>query len=332
MRVVVGGRVTVYMARGNYQLDCAYVRPDGVGELYKAFEKLKAELQARGWFDEDRKRDLPRFPQRVGIATSKTGAALHDMLTTIERRYRAMDVVVRPTLVQGDGSAEDVAAAIGELNGALVDVIIVGRGGGSIEDLWSFNTEVVARAIVESATPVISAVGHETDVTIADFVADRRAPTPTAAAVYVTPFTTDELMQKIDDLEQWLSDTMLERVESLADLVDTFVRGTALGRIQERLDHHILRVDQQEKRQPATLLRFLDSKLALTDHTERRLTALHPYRPLRLGFAIIERNRSPLLANELLRAGETVRVVRWQDEAEATITEVDHVNRETSDG
>jgi exodeoxyribonuclease VII large subunit len=332
MRVVVGGRVTVYPARGNYQLDCVFMRPDGVGELYRAYEKLKAELEERGWFDETRKRPLPRFPQRVGIATSRTGAALHDMLTTIDRRYRPLEIILRPTLVQGDGSAEDIAAAIRDLQGAGVDVIIAGRGGGSIEDLWAFNTEVVARAIVESTTPVISAVGHETDFTIADFVADRRAPTPTAAAVMVTPFTTEELIQHIDEMEQEFTSLMLDRTTELKNLVDEFVLGTALYRIEERLALMAQRIEQQVVRQQGSMLRSLELKQQAADHALQHIQALHPHRPLKLGYAVIERDQSPLLVGAPLRIGDNVRVVRWEEAAEMMVTMVTKLERGGNNG
>ncbi len=332
MRVVVGARVTVYMARGNYQLDCAYMRPDGIGELYKAFERLKSELQQRGWFDPSRKRMLPRFPQRVGIATSKTGAVLHDMLTTIDRRYRPLEVVFRPTIVQGETAAQDIAAAIAELNTTGVDVVIVGRGGGSIEDLWCFNTEGVARAIFESTVPVIAAIGHETDVTIADFVADRRAPTPTAAAELVTPYTSNELLQRIDEMQQHITQVMLDRTASLEELVMSFVTGSALDRIQDRLEVFADRVNELAMRQLASVHRRLDILTATVHHAMQRLEALHPYRPLRLGFAIIERNQSPLPATEHLLSGEIVRIVRWQDQAEATIHSVERVIKEATNG
>jgi exodeoxyribonuclease VII large subunit len=184
--VLVFGSLEVYAQRGEYQLVIELMEPRGLGALQLAFEQLKGRLQAQGLFEGARKRALPRFPRKIGIVTSPTGAAMGDILRVLHRRFGELHVVVRPVRVQGDGAAAEIAGGIADLN-ALgdVDVIIVGRGGGSLEDLWAFNEEVVARAIFESKAPVVSAVGHEVDFTIADFVADVRAPTPSAAAELV---------------------------------------------------------------------------------------------------------------------------------------------------
>ena len=188
LHVIVRGRVTVYEPRGECQVVLEHVEPKGRGALQLAFEQLKNRLSAEGLFDQNRKRPLPVFPRTIGIVTSLTGAAVHDMVTVLHRRCPILSVIVAPVQVQGEGSAEQIVSAIRSLNElGQVDVIIVGRGGGSSEDLWSFNEEAVVRAIVASRVPVVSAVGHETDVTLADFAADMRAPTPSAAAEAVAP-------------------------------------------------------------------------------------------------------------------------------------------------
>ena len=188
MAVEVRATPTIYEARGDFQLNVDTVRLAGAGALYEKFARLKAKLEAAGWFAAERKRALPAYPRAVGLVTSPQGAALHDMLTTFARRWPALRVVVYPTPVQGEGAPSRIVEAIRAANArAEVDVLIVGRGGGSIEDLWAFNDEAVARAVFESALPVVSAVGHETDFTICDFVADVRAPTPTGAAALVAP-------------------------------------------------------------------------------------------------------------------------------------------------
>jgi exodeoxyribonuclease VII large subunit len=188
LAVEVRATPTIYEARGDFQLNVDAVRLAGVGALYEQFARLKAKLDAAGWFDPARKRALPPFPRVVGIVTSRHAAALADVLTTLRRRMPSLPVIVYPTAVQGAGAAADIATAIGVANMRReVDVLIVCRGGGSIEDLWAFNEESVARAVFESAIPVVSGVGHETDFTICDFVADARAPTPTAAAALVAP-------------------------------------------------------------------------------------------------------------------------------------------------
>jgi exodeoxyribonuclease VII large subunit len=194
MEVLVRGRLSVYPPRGQYQLDIRVVEPRGLGALQAAFEKLKAKLSAEGLFDPGRKRPLPFLPKVVGIVTSPTGAAVRDILTVLSRRFPRLTVLVWPARVQGEGAAEEVARGIeGFDTRGGVDVLIVGRGGGSLEDLWAFNEERVARAIAKSRVPVVSAVGHEVDFTIADFVADVRAPTPSAAAEMVVPSEADLL-------------------------------------------------------------------------------------------------------------------------------------------
>ncbi|HOO76983.1 MAG TPA: exodeoxyribonuclease VII large subunit [bacterium] len=187
LKVVVQGRLTVYGPRGQYQIQAVKMSPRGGGELQLALEQLKRRLEKEGLFREDHKRPLPPFPSAVGVITSPTGAAIKDILQVLGRRFRGLRVVINPVRVQGEGAAEDIARAIEEFNlRGGVDVLIVGRGGGSIEDLWAFNEERVARAIFRSAIPVVSAVGHEIDWTVADFVADVRAPTPSAAAELIT--------------------------------------------------------------------------------------------------------------------------------------------------
>src|SRR6476646_10592882 len=205
LRVVARGRVSVYEPKGEYQLVCEHLEPQGLGALQLAFEQLKKKLQAEGLFDAARKRPLPALPRKIGIVTSLDGAAVRDIIKVLARRYRNAQLVIRPARVQGDGAASEVARglrAIARVPG--VDVVIVGRGGGSIEDLWAFNEEIVARAIAKSPIPVISAVGHETDVTIADVVADLRAPTPSAAAEMVVA-AKDEFVGRIGRLHDRLA-------------------------------------------------------------------------------------------------------------------------------
>jgi exodeoxyribonuclease VII large subunit len=212
LQLNISGRISVYERRGNYQLIASRAEPVGYGALQLAFEQLKARLEEEGLFDEDKKKPLPRFPQRIGVITSATGAAFRDILNVIDRRFSSVEVILYPSLVQGEGAAEQIAAGIAALDGEVsVDVIIAGRGGGSLEDLWAFNEEIVARAIFACETPIVSAVGHEIDFTIADFVADMRAPTPSAAAELVVR-ERDSIISEIARLR-----------ESLARSVDTFL-------------------------------------------------------------------------------------------------------------
>lgn len=211
LRVVARGRLSVYDPRGEYQIVCEHFEPAGLGALQLAFDQLKQRLSAEGLFDERRKRPLPSLPRRIGIVTSLDGAAVRDIVNVLVRRHGNVHLVIRPTRVQGEGAGPDVARGLQAVAAVKdVDVIIVGRGGGSIEDLWAFNEEVVARAIAGSPVPVISAVGHETDVTIADYVADVRAPTPSAAAEIVVA-RTEDFTARIDRLTRRLTAALSTR-------------------------------------------------------------------------------------------------------------------------
>jgi exodeoxyribonuclease VII large subunit len=235
LRVVARGRVSVYEPKGEYQLVCEHLEPQGLGALQLAFDQLKTRLQAEGLFDPGRKRPLPTLPRKIGIVTSLDGAAIRDIINILRRRYANAHLVIRPTRVQGDGAAIEIASglrAIARVPG--VDVIIVGRGGGSIEDLWAFNEEAVARAIAAAPVPVISAVGHETDTTIADFVADLRAPTPSAAAELVVA-AKDEFSARIDRMRDRLRAAARGRVQGLSRRVHVASSRPAFAGIPGRL-------------------------------------------------------------------------------------------------
>ena len=241
MALIARGRISVYDQRGEYQLICEYMEPAGIGALQTAFVQLKEKLALEGLFDEAHKINLPRFPRRIGVITSPTGAAIHDILNVLKRRFASLEVLLYPVRVQGEGSSLEIAQAIDEMNRlAGVDILIVGRGGGSLEDLWAFNEEVVARAVYRSKIPVISAVGHETDWTICDFVADLRAPTPSAAAELVIG-SSDELRNQIEAL----SGRLRRSVENLLSAHDGRLEGlrralhdprTMLGHLAQRMD------------------------------------------------------------------------------------------------
>lgn len=217
--VLAFGRVAVYDARGEYQIIVETLEPRGLGALQKAFEQLKKKLDAEGLFAESRKRGLPQFPWKIGIVTSPTGAAIRDIINIIQRRNPKISVLLYPVKVQGEGAAAEIAQGIEAMNHRNdIDALIVGRGGGSIEDLWAFNEEIVARAIYNSRIPVVSAVGHEVDFTIADFVADLRAPTPSAAAELVVPLWSDTI-QDIRDLADRLLETMRRQIAGYRDLL-----------------------------------------------------------------------------------------------------------------
>jgi exodeoxyribonuclease VII large subunit len=228
MHAICFGRVGVYEKRGQYQLYVSEVEPKGVGALQLAFEQLKERLFKEGLFEESHKKPAPVLPDRIGIVTSPTGAAIRDMLHVLKKRFANVEIIINPVKVQGEGAKEDIANAIQEFNRLNnVDVIIIGRGGGSLEDLWAFNEELVARAIYNSRIPIISAVGHEIDWTISDFVADLRAPTPSVAAELVIA-KKSELVEKLDDFEKRLRDYPLNIVNEYAQRLDEIEKDLAL--------------------------------------------------------------------------------------------------------
>lgn len=254
-RVVAEGRVGVYAERGEYQLYVDVMREAGRGELYERFLELKEKLDGEGLFDRERKKELPSYPSRVGVVTSDSGAALQDIRDVLRRRY-PVHVVLSPARVQGEGAAEEVAEALGRVDG-LCDVVIVGRGGGSIEDLWAFNMEVVARAVSECETPVVSAVGHEVDTTIADLVADRRAATPSEAAELVVP-DASQLLRRLDGYRSSLDSGVRRLVDAHTQSLDRFERvlerqpvimdyGDRLDRLEEDLDVEVERVVERKQ-------------------------------------------------------------------------------------
>ena len=291
-KVVCRGRLSVYPPRGNYQLDVFQVRPIGIGALQAAFEALYKKLLEEGLFDESRKRQIPRFPKKIGIVTSPTGAALHDILTVLRRRYPLVKVLLRPAAVQGVGAELEIARAIAEMNllptDDQPDVLIVGRGGGSLEDLWAFNEEAVARAIYASRIPIISAVGHEVDVTIADFTADLRAPTPTAAAELATP-DKNELLSAISSSSSSLDYFMKRRLSDLRTELISHTSGYGLKRVLgQALSEKRSKLDQYSDGMTSRIEHFLELATARSEKFNAILTALNPYGVLERGYAIVQ--------------------------------------------
>ena len=240
-QVQVYGNVSVFEARGQYQLSVQILQPRGLGLLQAKFEALKRKLEAEGLFEAARKRPLSRFPRRIGIVTSPSGAAIRDMLNVLKRRAPWLEILINPVRVQGNGAAAEIAVAIRELatpneQWAPVDLIVVARGGGSIEDLWEFNEEIVARTIIDVGVPVVSAIGHEIDFTICDFVADLRAPTPSAAAELIVPDILD-LQRRMDVLERGLSRELLQRLRDAQQQVD-LARETLYRQVMHRIDNY----------------------------------------------------------------------------------------------
>lgn len=258
MKVLVRGRITVYDARGEYQIVVEQMEVRGTGSLQAAFEQLKLKLQAEGLFSPEAKKPIPLYPQTIGIVTSPTGAAIRDILQIIRRRFANVSIIINPVRVQGEEAPWEIAKAIRELNErADIDVLIVGRGGGSIEDLWAFNEEIVARAIFESRIPIISAVGHEIDFTIADFVADLRAPTPSAAAELVVKNKQD-LLEKISAIQKKMHRLIRYRLDLYSGRVQRYSRIWMSPRYMDRFFHgHQQTIDTLEMRLRQSLLHKL---------------------------------------------------------------------------
>ncbi len=244
LKILVCGRISLYPQRGRYQLVASAIEPRGAGALQMAFEQLKKKLEAEGLFSQERKKQIPALPQKIGIVTSPTGAAIKDILTVINRRFANVEILIYPCKVQGDGAKEEIAAGIRYLNDnyPALDVLLIGRGGGSIEDLWAFNEEIVARAIAASTIPTISCVGHEIDFTIADFVADLRAPTPSAAAEIVVK-NKSELQNTLKNFMTRLTQNIGNQIESLDHQLTGFARSMPFSRPKAIFEGHIQNLD-----------------------------------------------------------------------------------------
>ncbi|MCL2223805.1 MAG: exodeoxyribonuclease VII large subunit [Defluviitaleaceae bacterium] len=299
MKVVVFGRLSLYEKTGQYQLYVEYMEPAGVGGLQLAFAQLKEKLEAEGLFSQERKRALPPFVNTVAIITSPTGAAVRDIIRIIRERNRAVKIILAPAIVQGENAAADLVRAIREVNefgGA--DVIILGRGGGSVEDLWAFNEEILARAVADSAIPIISAVGHETDFTISDFVADLRAPTPTAAAqtaVYDQHQLCEYLSEMQAELSQALSDKILQRRVGLKTLLASLSR--------------------------AANTRLLHERQTLS-HMETLLEKTSPFTIFKRGYALTQHENTPITSVKTLHTGQNIKITYADGQAFATIEKI----------
>ena len=292
MKIIANGKITVYPPRGSYQLDVRSMKPAGVGELQAAFEKLKQKLFEEGLFDEELKKPIPRFPQKIGIVTAIDGAAFQDMKSIASRRYPLAELVISSCRVQGEGAAEEIVKSIKLLNQQNdIDVIVVGRGGGSLEDLWAFNEEIVARAIFASKIPVISAVGHEVDFTISDFVADLRAATPSAAIELATP-NKDDLFGYISEFSYYNSQKMFEILRSCRDEVTSHITSYGFRMPQDFIRNKTQYLD-------SVLYKFsnlADNKIVSgktrIDLLESKINAMSVDSVLKRGFSYIKQNES----------------------------------------
>jgi len=286
MSVEARGEITVYERSGQYQLCVFEMTPAGLGSLQLALEQLKKKLSKEGLFDESRKRRLPQFPARVGVVTSPTGAAIRDIVRIVRKRQPGVEIILRPVRVQGEGAAQEIAQAVDEFNRfGAVDVLIVGRGGGSLEDLWAFNEEVVARAIHASRIPVVSAVGHEIDFTISDLVADVRAPTPSGAAQMVVR-DREEVSREIQALARGLAAGVRNRISSLRREIERTRNRYAFARAPDIVRQRAQRLDEVSRRLQTSGSRILGERKQRVDSYAGSLRALDPAEVLRRGYAV----------------------------------------------
>lgn len=286
MKVIVKGRVAVYERDGQYQVYIDRMQRDGLGEKHIAFEKLKAKLSAEGLFDAKYKKPIPKYPRKIGVVTAPTGAAIRDILNILSRRFKYSDVVLYPVLVQGQNAAESITEAIEFFNREnYVDVMIIGRGGGSIEDLWAFNEEIVARAVFKSKIPVISAVGHEIDFTISDFVADLRAPTPSAAAELVVP-DKNELCEKFNNVLSRMNTCVKRIVENKKLTLKYFKDNSALKNASLKINEKRMYLDSVSSDFENICIKILNEKKQSLSVQSSKLDGLSPLGTLARGFSL----------------------------------------------
>ncbi len=344
MNVLVEGRISAYPATGSYQIYVDKMEMDGIGKLFIEYEKLKKKLEQEGLFAPEHKKKIPRYPNRIGVVTASTGAAVRDIISTIKRRYPICEVILFPSLVQGDGAKDNIVKQIKIADSYNLDTLIVGRGGGSIEDLWAFNEECVARAIYECNTPVISAVGHEIDFTIADFVADLRAPTPTGAAEMAVPtimdvnalienytirlnkFIKNMINEKFIRLERFKRSYILKNPMSIYEIKEQKV-----DNLIDNAKNNILNILYNKEKRAREIMtsNILQNPMSLIEKKENKLSLLinslkllNPLGILEKGYSIIKSDNEVIKDASKLQKGSNIEIKMHTGEVSATVTEV----------
>ncbi len=341
MKVLVTGKISVYEATGGYQIYVNTMLEDGVGNLFVAFEQLKKKLHNEGLFDSKYKKPIPKIPQKIGVITAPTGAAIRDIISTVNRRFPLAEILVFPSLVQGEGAKENIALQIKNANNYNLDVLIVGRGGGSIEDLWAFNEEIVARAIFDSKIPIVSAVGHEVDFTISDFVSDQRAPTPTGAAEIVVP--------NMKDVSNYLGQLKLRSMQSMKNILelkkkrllkvkDNYILNNPLelyaGKIikfdylYEKLITNYKNLIEKKKTSLDFLLRreCLTNPVSIIDQQKHqysillgKLDALSPLKTLERGYSIVKKDNKAITSVFSVKTNDNITIDLKDGSIKATV-------------
>lgn len=323
MKVICFGQVGVYERDGVYQLYCRDMQPDGVGALTIAFEQLKAQLAEEGLFDEEHKKAIPKYPQKIGVATSKMGAAVEDIKNVISRRYPLCEIIIVPTMVQGESAAQDIADSIRFIDENLgVDTIIVGRGGGSLEDLWAFNTETVARAVYSCKTPIISAVGHETDFTICDFVSDMRAPTPSAAAELAVPDIKSLIFQLNNfsvSIEKSL-DFKISQCETGVKRYNDYFSKSNVDLFYSNIRDKMAQYNEKLK---DSITRIIENQTNILSKNAEMLDNLSPLKILSRGYSVVKNEKSDIVTDSSnVNVGDNVEIILSNGAFKATVNEV----------
>ena len=319
MKVIVTGRISVYERDGRYQIYIDSMQPDGIGDLHIAFEQLKEKLGKMGIFDMQRKKPIPKFPKTVGVVTSPTGAAVRDIVNVISRRYPLCEVLICPVLVQGEGAARQISNAIEYINkNKCADVIIVGRGGGSLEDLWAFNEEPVAMAIANSEIPVISAVGHETDFSISDFAADLRAPTPSAAAELAVPSSAE-----LKALLAKNYSAMLSSIKKNLNCKRSVLSSFSVKSPMDLINRNRIAIDNYEKHMTSAFYIKLQNKKKLLQVNAAKLESLSPLSVLSRGYGVVSDEKGMVAKSAAqLCPGEKINVRMNDGTAKCTVDEI----------
>ena len=298
MKVHAYGKINVFLKRGDYQFDIIKLKPAGIGELQLAFEQLKQRLQEQGLFEEERKKTIPAFPETIGIVTSPSGAAIQDLLNILNRRFPGLEIIISPVKVQGQGAAHEIADAIDNFNNfGKVDLIIVGRGGGSLEDLWAFNEEIVARAIFRSTIPIISAVGHEVDFTISDFVADMIAPTPSAAAELAVA-NRDELRDRLFSLKKNMTEICLGKIQYERDQLKALTSSYHFMRTPDLIKENRQRIDELVRTMQLSGQHQISLLSRQVQSLAQRLQSLSPDSILKRGYSVCKRARDDVIVKD----------------------------------
>ncbi len=327
MKVILYGRVSLFPKSGQYQIYVTNMQPDGVGALAVAFEQLKRRLHEEGLFDPNHKKPLPRYPERVALVTSPTGAAVRDMIRILGRRWPMAEVIVCPVRVQGEGAAEEIADMLDYVDKhQLADVIITGRGGGSMEDLWAFNEEIVARAIWRCQIPVISAVGHEPDVTIADYVADVRAATPSNGAELAVR-DSETLQSALRQLQVRMEQAQIQKINRLRQRLDTFSKSRVMRQPDAYLQQQELHLEMLRQRLEHSGEVVLGKNRQRFERTAAKLDALSPLKVLGRGYAMVTREETVIRETAQLNPGDAISVSLSDGTAQCTVNTVQRRNK-----